>query len=372
MQTKIGGTTFLETIQVKKGAPTGPPTHVSGFYDTIKVAERFEWQWRTALAFKEHPMHHVYWITYTYAYEPNLWRVARKDIGRQIDRLRNYNRRVLIPEHEQYARDTSGDPRNNSDEKMHYIIVEEEGSDHGRKHFHALVFMPYKIPLDLFNRKHLKWPHGFQLVKPLRTREAMGLAIYIAKYATKSQGRVKCSSNFGLTTITTLLSLSAFNRLMTLDLPMGQKLLRRLSLTPNYPTSRKIMSLISQVKSSTTLVPVPTLRNPPTMIGKQISGTLADNGSDSTPLSQATALGREVRFTLVKTAIAEIRTAIARKILPALSLPGIRTVGCPYPRSRSLRLEPDHNTAIWLAKSAYPRAKRARARNRAVRLGEPA
>ncbi len=369
---KFGGTTFLEHIPVQKGDPTNPPNHVSGFYKTITSAQRFEWQFRVAMAFKEIPDHLCYWITYTYAVEPPTWEAARRDIKKQLQRLQNYKRRVLVPEHRQHAEfcnERGGDFPINGDEKLHYLIVEEEGAEKGRKHFHALVWFPYKIPIDLFKDKLLKWPYGFQKVMPLRTKEKMGLAIYIAKYATKAQGRTKCSSNLGLTTTTTLLSISAYKRLTLMAPNLAQKLLRRLCLTANYPTSRKMTYLISRVSSSITSLPLPVLSNP-RVTGTKNGSLLVSDGSTSVNY-QADAALSEIRYSLVRDAVRAIRAVAAGPFLSGSALPGLLTCGRPNPLTLSTQLEKGKDTYLWFTKSNYPRCARNRARLANVQVAEP-
>lgn len=357
--TNFGGITFLENVPVSKGAPN-PPKHVSQFYDTISIAKRFEWQWRVAMAFKELPEHYCSWITMTYAEEPPSWEAARRNLKQWLQSVRNYHRRVLLPA--QVSRRET--------EKMHYLIVEEEGSEKGRKHFHALVWMPYELTPKLWESRMLKWKHGFQKIKPVRSNDTVGLAIYIAKYATKAQGRTKCSSNLGLMTLITLLSSSSYQRLWMVVPSVAQKLLRRLSLLPNYPTSKLMMYLISRVKSSTISQATKPPKNP-LQIGLRKSGfPSVNNGYDTSPGCQAIASSSEIRFSLVRNAVADIRTAISRKIYSELQLPGAALFGRPKPVSLSMALEPSQNTAIWYSKSNFPRCERARSKLTTIQMGE--
>ena len=55
---EVGGTKlrFLDQVVVKEGDPT-PLKQAKRFYEKIADARRFEWQYRTAMAFREWPKH---------------------------------------------------------------------------------------------------------------------------------------------------------------------------------------------------------------------------------------------------------------------------------------------------------------------------
>ena len=156
--------TFLPTFTVAKGDPD-QTKKIHEFYETISFATRFEWQYRVAMAFRESPRHQCAWVTLTYgtpAYgykgEPASWITARRDIKKWQSQIRDYNNRVCVPAHHQHLAELKAngklpDPlppglQYNSDETLKYIIVEEEGSKFGRKHFHALVWFPYHVGID--------------------------------------------------------------------------------------------------------------------------------------------------------------------------------------------------------------------------------
>ncbi len=361
---KFGGMTFLENIPVLKGAPTPPPL-ISAFYKTITHAQRFEWQYRVAMAFKELPGHQCAWVTLTYAVEPPTWEAARKNMKMWLRRVQDYKTRVLLP-----ALEGAGESLDDS--KIHYIIVEEEGAENGRKHFHALVWLPAPLPIKQWEDKLIKWQHGFQKVKRVKPDDTVGLAIYVAKYATKAQGRIKCSYNFGLTTAIILLSTSSFRKLALVNIQIAQKLLRRVSLTPNYLTSRKMTYLISRLSSSTTSHKLQPRKNQ-RVTGLLTSGCQAVSDPDGRARSavlEAAACSKTVSYSLVKDAVGEIRYLVASKVLSPLQVPGVAGFGRPRVLTVSSQLEPGKNTLIWFTKSAYPRSRRNRARG-PIPVGEP-
>ncbi len=369
--TKIGGTTYLDTVQVITGAPTSPPAHVSQFYKTIDAARSFEWQFRISQAFKEYPMHQVAWVTLTYAVEPITWEAARLDIKPWLKSLKDFTRRVVVKEHHVFLKShpASKAPgaQINPDERTHYIVVEEEGKKAGRKHFHALIWSPYKIPIKIWEQPLLKWKHGFQKIKRVDSNN-IRLAIYIGKYATKNHGRTLCNYNFGLMTVITLLSISAFRLLMEAMPTIAVKLLRRVSLTANYPTFKQMTYLISRAKSSTTsrslTLPLSTPHRPVT--GLAMSGYHFVN--DCAPDRIFAAACSSSRFSLVRSAIVAIRAAVSREILSDKVVPGLHLWASPTVHYSSTQLEPDQATAVWLSKSRYPRCQRHRARVAALCL----
>ena len=150
---KFGETTFLDHITVVEGAPQDKPP--AGKLESIyNTAKGWEWQWRTAMAFRELSDYDCAWITLTYATEPATWITGRSHISQWLKRLRDYHRRVLWP---------SDDPQLPY-RKPHYLVVEEEGTKNGRMHFHALVFTHkrYNMRLCNYQDKLIKWPYGFK------------------------------------------------------------------------------------------------------------------------------------------------------------------------------------------------------------------
>lgn len=376
--------TFLEKRAVLKGAPT-TEKHVHEFYENIRTADRFSWQFRIAMTFAEFPRHQCAWITLTYRKEPASWITARTHINQWLKSVKDYCRRVLVPEHEQYVRErieaqpllTDLPPglQKNPAETIRYIIVEEQGSENGRKHFHALVWMPYKLPIRQWEDPLIKWKHGFQKIKRQRADDDIKRSIYIAKYAMKSNGRIKCNVNFGLMTTTILMSISSFRLLVMVHPSLAQKLLRRLSLKPNYPTLKLMTSLTSSGRLSTILPSVP----PPSVLGQNRTGArsgskAAADGSVAAIKRMGTEVYRPVPRTAVKEAVEDIRTFAAwscsQEGFPDLNktLPGLALFGRPLPITLSARLEPHKNTAVWFAKSNYPRCARNRAKRTAIQV----
>ena len=97
----------------------------------------FEWQYRTELAFREFSdTHDAYWCTYTYANEPATWVEARPDIEKHIKNIKAKFHRIR-----------NKLQLNHTVNKLHYIVVEEEGQENGRKHFHAIWFIPKLIEM---------------------------------------------------------------------------------------------------------------------------------------------------------------------------------------------------------------------------------
>lgn len=360
--TKFGGTSFLERTTVREGAPSNTPRKISELLEIHSFARIFEFQYRTAMAFRENPDHHCHWITLTYRNpEPATWLAARRHIKQWLRITKDYHRRVLLP---------AQTNRTNPNEKPVYIIVEEEGELHGRKHFHVLWWSAY--PHMQFHNHITKWKHGYQTIEALKTGDNRNLAIYIAKYANKSNGRIKCSYKFGLTTLISLLSLSHFHRLAMVNLVMAQKLLRRLSLTPNYPTSRTINYLISRQTLSITS---PLMENPPHLpqvIGLPMNSFPPANNASPSPQYMASTVRNTVSKTLVKNAVREIRAAANGDLESPLhqTLPGTALFGVPYITTTSARLEKGRRTSLWFTKSQHPRQQNNRSRGNGIRLDE--
>ena len=188
--TKYGGTTFLEKTLVVEGAPEPNPT-AQKLYSIHTTAKGWEWQYRSALAFRECQNHDSAWITLTYAIEPPTWEEARRDIHRWLKRAKAFHYRVLHPAHnagEKYVPPT-------------YLIVEEEGQLNGRKHFHALWHSHQPMPIKSWDEPLIAWEHGFTKIKRVQSTpgKQQGLAVYIAKYCSKANGKTLCSSHYGLT-----------------------------------------------------------------------------------------------------------------------------------------------------------------------------
>ncbi len=354
--TRYGETTFLEATNVVKGAPERNPERAHSPFALQVQAQGWSWQYRAAMAFRENPNHECAWITLTYATEPDSWSEARADIARWTAGVQRYHKRVLYPAAE----------LGNDYSKSHYIIVEEEGSLHGRKHFHCLWFSPRAYGMRVPNWKEpiVKWPHGFQCVKRVTSSSTtMHLAIYIAKYCAKSHGRVKCSSHFGLTTVTKLLSTSSWGALNLMAPHLCQKFVRRVSLTPNYPTSRQMKSCALLPTSSITSAQ---RRRPPKAHLRAIG--LRKNGfrsvsSDASPTCHDLA-GSYIsasRFSLIKTAYREAVTLAEIHPEIASALSGLPLFGKWAVLSSKARLAKTNPTSVWFTKSAHPRGARNRA-----------
>lgn len=354
-QTKYGGTTFLDVIPITQGAPLEKPK-ASELFSIMDQAQKWQWQFRTIMALREHPKHTVAWITLTYAQEPPTWDSARRHITQWLRSVKDYHRRVLLP---------ARTPHDNPNHKPAYIIVEEEGALHGRKHFHVLFLSAYPLPIKQWEEPLLKWKHGFQKVKRIDLNQTIGLAVYIAKYANKSQGKTKCSSHFGLTTITTLLSLSRFHLLFQVNPTLAQKLIRRLCLTPNYPTFRTMTYLASRQTFSASSIPhSPSLHK---RTGTMITDLNASKDLNASPSPD----------NLARTRISQLATPMVRKALHQITacastdlsrsliqcLPGLSSFGRPKLATFSTCMEPENNTLIWLTKTHYRHC----ARNRSSR-----
>lgn len=364
--TDAGGTVYVDQVPVKEGDPATLAT-VRKFYKGIEDGRRFEWQYRTAMAFREMPNYHCYWLTLTYrpADLPQTWEEARKQVSLWIKRVKEYNRRVLPKAYGKEAK------------KAQYIIVEEEAPRTRRKHFHVLLWLPYFIdPGDGPRRrsafhleKMLLWHYGFVDVKKVQAEQ--GLAIYIAKYAKKNNGRVKCSTKFGWMTITTLLSVAPFRMLVVLNPQMAQKLLRRLSLTPNYPTFHRMTSWISSASALITsreinevlsLSPIGGLNSLQQLtnaetVNKGYLGGCSD-------LYDRAAL-RIYCKTLVRATVAFLRSSgqlpqVFKQHNPALTIPaervvawlfpGITSFGRPRQVSKPTYFAPDQNPRLWFTR----------------------
>lgn len=149
---------------------------------------------------------------------------------------------------------TSPDSHDRIETKMRYWFCWERGEQTNRLHLHGLVFFPTPFGgLSEWNNLpgNCNWrdTRGRWKVDRLNRKDHAAVsktAWYLTKYLTKEQniGRKLCSSRFGLTTVTQLLLTSHFQTLTIASLPMAQKLLQRLSLSPSYLTSKRLNSLI--------------------------------------------------------------------------------------------------------------------------------
>lgn len=129
----------------------------------------------------------------------------------------------------------------------------ERGSKTGRLHLHALIYEPWGLARNDWRLPAYRWVHGHQDQRSValgsKGKRESG---YIAKYLCKQDGRIGCSSNFGLTTVTTFGSSSSL-RILALSHPrLLQTLWQRLSLTKSWRTSQGFNSLIWRDRSSTT------------------------------------------------------------------------------------------------------------------------
>lgn len=357
--TNFGGTEFLDSKHELEGDPK-PLDQARRLLREVGDARRFEWQFRAAMAFRERPNEQAWWITLTYRDpEPADWMEAGRHVSLWVKRLRkNYYK-------------TRSDKT-----AMQYLVVEEEGSINGRKHFHCLVWTPRYAHTEFRNnkafwmQKAVKWPHGFIDVKRLDDRDTQGLAIYIAKYANKSNtGRTRCNSHFGLTTTTTLLTLSSF-RLLTLSNPrLAQNLLRRLCLTPNYLSFPKLTSLISQHKLSTTSASRKALQKMQ-MIGKKTGLRQLQDMKVNALTSSVTARAHPFGPASFKVILSEIYAHFAGHVPGTTDrlLPGLQGFGSPFPLSRSPRLATDKATRVWFVRFNHPKCLRNRTRLAALRL----
>lgn len=371
----FGGRDFVSPIPLTRGAPKPIAQEQSAWYakrERTIAGRSYEWQFRTACAFRENPKHHCYWVTLTFRDPEPSWQEARTMLDRYLKRIRKFVERIQIPaavDMDCYRKD---------DSHIAYVVTEEEGSENGRKHFHMLMWLPYRVPVTHWRKQpYLIWHHGFIDCKAITTDDTMGLAIYIAKYAHKAQGRTKCSSHFGLTIATTLLSISSFNALAISHPRMAQNLLRRLCLTPNYLTYRTLTYLALQSRSWITAhgtKAAPSLA----LIGFRTNGCLPLKSTDRNRVYSG--LPRETDYSvcanLTRAVITTLWEAIDRdrpfhKQPLGKALPGLFTFGKPRLRSYSLALEPNGATAVWLERHAYSSRRSRIARRHNLPDGRP-
>lgn len=150
-------------------------------------------------------------------YHPDvgLEKICRKDLSRYLDLMRKY-----FP--------------------YRYISTVEYGKKDGRIHHHLLIHCHWNVTL----RDLPCWHYGFSKAKLVD--DSSKAATYIAKYLTKQEGRIKCSSQYGLTIMRYLRSKPHLELLQLLTPQNYLKLLRRFSRTSRTPT----MSLIRRPTSS--------------------------------------------------------------------------------------------------------------------------
>lgn len=123
--------------------------------------------------------------------------------------------------------------------RFRYIAVLENGTKNGRIHYHLFIHCGQKVSRRDLD-KH--WHFGYTKTKLVRDSKT---SYYVAKYITKQQGRIKCSSQYG-SIITQRLLLTPKYRLMLETTPrLLQKLLQRISKSARYPTRTWINSNMS-------------------------------------------------------------------------------------------------------------------------------
>ncbi len=333
-----------------------------------------EWQFRILEEIRQCPGYCVTFHTLTYAQEPKSDDQARRHLTNYLARLKRYAQCVILPA----AQDCLEDKELRTDERLkaqhvvrvdaniRYFAALEYGSKSNRKHFHMLTFFPTYMSYSIWNTKMLQWRHGFHDHKLLDPDRSSKLGWYLAKYVSKSNGRTRCSLNFGLTTLTALMSLASYRLLYLMAPRLAQTLLRRLLLTPNYPTSRKMSSLISSPKPLITSLPATIQRMVPQLTGELNSLKQLGLSEDAElrNIVRNESARRALSIQLVRETIIQVKALSAEALgYPVPKTPGLRTFGRSRPVSLSLLVEPNQEAAIWFRTSNYPRT----ARNRASR-----
>lgn len=217
--------------------------------------------------------------------------------------------------------------------KMRFFLVAERGEKTNRLHLHGLVWTPSHYMWDEWEQsKALRWKHGFWEHK-LVTDTPHKVANYVAKYCAKSPiGKPICNSRFGSTTITALLSISQFKTMAIASLPMVQRLLQRLYLTSNYPTSKRLNYLALSDNALTTSRPGPLILRPETSLGARCLEEMSC--SDVVEVFKNTEAYRRNVRRLAREAVATCKNIIAARPTIGLAdaLTGIYTFGHPLRR----------------------------------------
>jgi len=126
---------------------------------------------------------------------------------------------------------------------LRYICVTEYGGLNGRLHFHLLLHFTTDVPWTALNT----WTHGFQNIKLCQTTDFH----YVAKYITKQEQRILCSSKYGSKILQYLLSMQKYKLLLETNPRKFYKLTRRLSSSQRFPTKTYILSLMPLLTPST-------------------------------------------------------------------------------------------------------------------------
>lgn len=145
----------------------------------------------------------------------SLESLCRRDVSRYLDLCRKY-----FP--------------------FRYIATVEYGKQDGRIHHHLLIHCSSDVKLRSFPL----WRHGFMKLKLVD--DPIAAASYVSKYLVKQRGRIKCTSQYGMTVVRYANSRPKSATLKILQATKFQKLIWRFSKTLKYPT----MSLMTRCSSS--------------------------------------------------------------------------------------------------------------------------
>lgn len=301
--------------------------------------------------------------TLTFRREPSA-RAGLKLATRWIQRVKEAHRKALLPATEAVLRELeeqrSLDPLaaaaynrffHLTNWRFAYLLVQEHGSDNGRLHYHALTFHPYPVTYRAWHLPIMRWPLGHHQHKLVSGGDRTRAAVYIAKYLLK-EGNPVCNSHFGLTSVTTLLSNSSFRTLAIAHSLTALKLLRRLSLSRFYPTSKLISYLASRDKSWITLPP-PRFRHRPQSSTTGVKSS--DEADESTVRFYPSAVPPGVTALVRATArdLREVDSPYARETI-AKRYPGLRTFG------RTFEVAEDPEAFVWRATVKHPDCARRR------------
>lgn len=375
-------------------------------------ARPWEWQYRIISNLAFHPRHCHTYMTLTFDGDEPCSKKARKmlrkqldkwsyhfrkRIPRRVDRLLSRELHMLLDSELEFVKRTHPLPKGN---QFTYLVVEERGSKNGRIHFHLLLSTAIYMRWRDWKAPGIRWPHGFMHHKLVTTDgdPGHGLATYISKYITKSQGvRPLCSYNYGLERETTLLSSSNFQALAVCYPRMAQRLLRRLSLTPNYPTCQTLNYLLSRQKLSTTSVDQK-ISNLTALLLQTETGSLTigyrqldvfslrpvpirgeseapregdpfPGGSDPLAHDQGRVMDSTICKALTRAVIRDIRSHAVEGLDPSV-FAGLRLFGRPRPITQSVLSESKHDTALWFQRMVYPKCRGHRAGKPALALSQ--
>lgn len=339
-------------ILVKQGDPT-PNQFPSGLTRSEKM-QRWQWIYRLHEELRCDPGQSVWFHTFTFRVEPDLDE-ARRAVQLWIKRARKWHTNVQRPAVEELCQANV-----HTQKVMHrefptfrYLVAMERGSL-GRLHAHVITISPWRVRWRDWDSGLLLWTEGFKKHNLVKPQDGFrGAVAYICKYITKDTGRILCNSKFGSTTLTMLCGSSSFKALLLANMTMAQSLLRRLSLSRNYPTSKWISSWISRDSSLTVSRPRQSVPlRPIKMLGETGFGKAENEPryDSRSPEYRAACRG------LVRGVIAELRQDSAGPMGRAIKikLPGLASFGRPK------KLVQGTDTALWFAAVAHPLCARRR------------